>query len=140
MTASGAGGAFTPAARAAILTATLDRCAGCGSTWNIEIHHKRPRGMGGTSNALIGEPWNGAALCALCHSWTESHREVARLLGWLTPTPSPDVPFWTRPWGWAVWVLLDDGPPCWCVLPVTSPGPAHDRAVTTYCHERNTHA
>lgn len=137
-------GAFTPAARAAILTATLDRCAGCGSTWNLSIHHRRPRGMGGTSNVLIEQPWNGLALCGDgvrgCHGWAESHRDTARLLGWLTPTPTPDAPCWTRVWGWVVWVLLDDEPATWCVRPVEPPSPDAERAVTTYRRERTRHA
>ena len=118
-------GAFTPAARAAILTATLDRCAGCGTTHNLHIHHRRPRGTGGTRNTSIGEPFNGVALCHTHHTWAETHRDTARHLGWLTPHPHPDHPYWTLQWGWIAWTLLDDGQPCWCIRLVNPPpGPA----------------
>ena len=94
--------------------------------------------MGGTSNALIGEPWNGLGLCHQCHAWAESRRDTARLLGWLTPAPHPTAPFWTHPWGWLVWVLLDDDPPCWCVTPTHTTDPHRLAAVEIYQARRST--
>ena len=51
-------GVFNPAARAAIYTAGLDRCAGCGRPAD-SAQHRRARGMGGTSDVTIGHPANG---------------------------------------------------------------------------------
>ena len=81
-------GVFTPAARAAIYTAGLDRCAGCGRVAD-SAQHRRARGMGGTSDVTIGHPANGVPLCGGqlagvlgCHGWTERHPRAAELLGW----------------------------------------------------------
>ena len=56
-----------------------ERCGGQGE----QIHHRRPRGMGGTRR----EDTNGLAaivhLCANCHAYIESNREWAYGHGWL---------------------------------------------------------
>lgn len=133
-----AGGAFTPQVRAAILDATLGRCAGCSRPVD-EVHHRCPRRAGGTSNRDVGEPFNGLGLCRTHHAWAESHRAHAARLGWLTGRPNPDAPFWTRLYGWCSWVLLDDGPPCWCTtIHQPPPGPdAHD-AVRAFLRQGET--
>ena len=129
------GGAFTPQVRAAITNAHPG-CVGCGRPVD-EVHHVRPRGMGGTSNPDIGVPWNGLGLCRSCHAWAESHRATARALGWLTVRPSPTAPYWTCRYGWCTWTLLDDAPPCWCVAPFQSPpSPDGAAAIHTYQHTR----
>lgn len=132
-------GAFSPAARAAILDAHLGRCVSCGRP-AAELHHRAPRGAGGTSNAAIGQPWNGLATCSFHHAWIESHRAHARLLGWLTTHPDPAVPYWTRIYGWCSWVLLnDDGPPCWAVRPFQpAPGPDAHAAVRAFLRQETT--
>lgn len=63
-----------------------DRCRRCGvATW--QIHHRRPRGMGGTRDPLTNGPANLVLLCGSgttgCHGWVESHRAEARAAGWL---------------------------------------------------------
>ena len=63
-----------------------DRCRRCGKpTW--QIHHRKPRGMGGTRDPLINSPANLVLLCGSgttgCHGWVESHRTEAREQGWL---------------------------------------------------------
>lgn len=129
------GGAFTDAARTAILQAHPG-CVGCARPVD-EIHHRRPRGVGGTNNPEIGQPWNGIGLCHTCHRIAESRRALARALGWLTPTPTADVPYWTCRYGWCTWTLLGDGPPCWCVAPFQSPpSPEATAAIHTYQHDR----
>ena len=125
------GGAFTPGVRAAVV-ASHPGCVGCGAR-ATEVHHRAPRGAGGTSNRAVGAPFNGLPLCGFHHRWAESHRAHAALLGWLTPAPPPDAPFWTSAFGWCRWVLLTDGPPCWCVQPFQpSPGPPHDDAARAF--------
>lgn len=111
------GGAFSPAVRAAIRDAHPG-CVGCGRPVE-ELHHVRPRGMGGTSNRDVGAPFNGLGACARCHRFAESHPGVAAALGWRTRVPSPDSPFWTLRLGWCRWVLLDAETQyaTWCVSP-----------------------
>lgn len=63
-----------------------DRCRRCGApTW--QIHHRKPRGMGGTRDPLINDPSNLVLLCGSgttgCHGWVEMHRTAAREQGWL---------------------------------------------------------
>lgn len=69
------------------------RCAKCGRqisgprgfAWSI--HHRRPRGMGGTRVAWVNAPANLVLLCGSgvtgCHGWVELNRAVADRQGFL---------------------------------------------------------
>lgn len=50
-----------------------------GFAWSI--HHRRPRGMGGSRNPAVSGPANGLTLCGSgttgCHGWAEAHRTEA---------------------------------------------------------------
>lgn len=63
-----------------------DRCVRCGAP-ATNIHHRRPRGMGGTRDPLANDPSNLLCLCGSgttgCHGWIESHRAEALRDGWL---------------------------------------------------------
>lgn len=67
------------------------RCEICGDTLmgidGMSIHHRKPRGMGGTIDIKINSPSNLMAICGSgttgCHGWLESNREVAYQKGWL---------------------------------------------------------
>jgi hypothetical protein len=48
-----------------------------------QIHHRKPRRMGGSTATGINEAANLIWLCASCHAWIESHREAGYLHGWL---------------------------------------------------------
>jgi 5-methylcytosine-specific restriction protein A len=48
-----------------------------------DIHHRRPRRMGGTLDPEINSPANLVLLCRACHSDIESHRQQALTDGWL---------------------------------------------------------
>lgn len=103
-------GEFSPAARAAILEAGGGRCVGCGRP-DPETQHRRARGMGGTSDAAVGQAVNGVPLCGPnprgCHGWAEAHPLTAELLGWRARDAS--APWWSR-YGWRRWVLVDGTP------------------------------
>lgn len=49
------------------------------------IHHRRPRGAGGTRRPDTNEPPNLMLLCPDCHVSVESHRGPALAVGWLVP-------------------------------------------------------
>lgn len=48
-----------------------------------QIHHRKPRGMGGTRVNDSGCASNLIWLCRECHEWIESHRTEALDNGWL---------------------------------------------------------
>lgn len=60
-----------------------------GMSWSV--HHRRPRGAGGSSLAWVNQPANLLILCGhattpdSCHQWTESNRADATAAGWLIP-------------------------------------------------------
>lgn len=57
--------------------------------WDWSIHHRRPRGAGGTSRTDANEPQNLVAVCGSgttgCHGFIESNRNEAREHGWIVP-------------------------------------------------------
>lgn len=103
-------GAFSDAARAAILEAGHGRCVGCGRQ-DVTTQHRRARGMGGTSSAAIGSVANGVPLCGSgttgCHGWAEHHPDDAALMGWrlVAGEDAEEAPWWDRVYGWRVWHL-----------------------------------
>lgn len=68
-------------------------CAHCGTAitgdrgrdWSV--HHRRPRGSGGSSLEWVNRAANLVLLCGSgttgCHGWVESHRDDARDAGFL---------------------------------------------------------
>lgn len=69
-------------------------CARCGTGLLFEdrgfgwsVHHRSPRGMGGSKAPHVNRPANLVTLCGSgvtgCHGWVESHREQATTDGWL---------------------------------------------------------
>lgn len=115
---------FTPAQVGQILTRDDGACVRCGAqvthqprgvAWSI--HHRRPRGMGGSRSPEVNATPNGLVLCGSgttgCHGWVEAHRDRARQEGLLVPSwrDPADVPVRTRRHGWAwarttAWVPL----------------------------------
>jgi 5-methylcytosine-specific restriction protein A len=55
------------------------RCGG-----GLQIHHKLPRGMGGTSDPTINDPANLVLLCQTHHAQVESNRSEAYAADLLT--------------------------------------------------------
>lgn len=53
----------------------------------VNLHHRRPRGMGGSRDATVATTANLLAVCGSgttgCHGWIEQHRAVAHDNGWL---------------------------------------------------------
>lgn len=92
--------AFTKPVEALILARANNACERCGRANRGErgrdwsIHHRRPRGMGGTkrpSTASVGVVLCGSGVTG-CHGWVESHRVDATDLGWLVSKLGRDHP------------------------------------------------
>lgn len=73
-----------------------------------QFHHRRPRGMGGSKNAITGNACNALFLHPACHALVESNRETAIENGWLVRQGSDPskVPVKLH-FGWVL--LLEDG-------------------------------
>lgn len=97
---------FTPKVHAILTERSNGVCEVCDAARAWDAHHRRPRGMGGTRRADSATPAAGLHVCRACHNLLESHRDLAKLLGWLVPsTGSPAAtPVLRR----GQWVLLDD--------------------------------
>lgn len=67
------------------------RCERCGKRLgegeHVSVHHRTPRGMGGSHDERLNLMSNLMALCGSgttgCHGWIESNRDEARENGWL---------------------------------------------------------
>lgn len=70
-----------------VIARASGRCERCGSAsgWiGHQVHHRKPRGLGGSSSPDINLPSNLLLLCAGCHEEIERlDREVAYGKGWL---------------------------------------------------------
>lgn len=76
MTAKG----FSPKVRDLIWVRDHGRCAWCGQPfgeYGYELHHRRPRGRGGSRLDWVNLPGNGVFLHSTCHSVIESQRAGA---------------------------------------------------------------
>lgn len=70
-----------------------------------QLHHRTPRGMGGSRHPAITDAANCLGVCAECHAFVESSREVAMWHGWLVSRCDVSA---TRPVLYrSRWVLLD---------------------------------
>ena len=75
---------FSPDVKAVIRDRAQNLCERCGQyASDCVAHHRRPRGMGGSSRGDTNRPSNALWLCGMCHNVVEHHREQALLLGQL---------------------------------------------------------
>lgn len=82
------------------------RCALYLSHAGEQIHHRRPRGRGGSQRAETNGAANGILVCPWCHDWIEHNRGYAMKLGLLVPSyrRPADVPILYR----GEWMRLSD--------------------------------
>jgi 5-methylcytosine-specific restriction protein A len=73
---------FSPRTRKLIYERSQGLCESCARP-GAEIHHRRPRGMGGSQDPQTNTAANGVLLCSGCHRWAESHRTKALMDGLL---------------------------------------------------------
>lgn len=98
---------FSEATRKVIYKRANGRCEVCGLPWQIaQIHHRRPRGMGGTSRKNSGTASNGLLVHPKCHARIESQREIALENGWLVSQTADPLVVPVKLWHGVV--LLDD--------------------------------
>jgi hypothetical protein len=86
-------GSFSRGTVQAIWDRDKGRCAWCGTPItgergvNWSVHHREPRGMGGTTSGYVGRPSNGVLLHGTgidgCHGYIESNRDEADDKGFL---------------------------------------------------------
>ena len=68
--------------RQAVIDRDQRRCVRCSAPM-VQIHHRRPRGMGGSRrDEAINAPSNLVCLCASCHRWIEAHPAQSFEDGW----------------------------------------------------------
>lgn len=103
--------AFSRETKALIERRSGGRCERCGATLDVAggtVHHRRPRGSGGSREAALAVASNGLRLCGRCHDHVERHRKAAYVFGWLVRDRSVPSERPVRLWdGWAY--LQDDG-------------------------------
>lgn len=92
-----------------VLARAAESCERCGFAPPSQLHHRKPRGAGGTSDPAINLPSNLLALCAPCHLEVERDRDVAREQGWLVRNEHNPAnrPVWLAGRGYCF--LTDDG-------------------------------
>ena len=84
------------------------RCLVCGQDGALDVHHRRARGSGGTSNPLISFGLaNLMSLCRACHHSITTNPLIAQGQGWSVPSHADPLrtPVWLARHGW---VLLND--------------------------------
>lgn len=86
-------------------------CVICGKgPYGLQVHHRKPRRMGGRSDAAINGPANLVSVCREDHEWLESNRAEALDMGLLLhESEDPErVPVLHFLYG-AVFLLTDGG-------------------------------
>jgi hypothetical protein len=69
--------------RELVLARDEHRCQACGSTKDLQLHHRRPRQRGGDRSPEANLPSNLVILCAVSHDHVERNRAEAYANGWL---------------------------------------------------------
>lgn len=100
---------FSRPVRNAVYVRASYGCERDGRTDGLQVHHRRPRGMGGTVDPVASGPANALLLCHICHLWVETNRSAATANGWLVRSgfDPAEVPVRTYEGGWVL--LTTDG-------------------------------
>ena len=114
---------FTEEVRNQIKARSKERCEVCTAyAFHPQIHHRKPRGMGGSKDPVVGSAANGIWVHPACHSKIESQRSWAFDHGYLV-RQSEDPRYIPIKIG-GLWYLLDDqGERKPWHGPVTNPSP-----------------
>lgn len=82
----------SPLVRTEVIFRDHMSCRRCGATPGSQIHHRAPRGRGGTKTPWINGKANLVLLCATCHDHIERNRAEAYDTGWLIRRTGNDLP------------------------------------------------
>lgn len=112
---------FSPRVRALIHDRGNGLCEICGAAEIEQIHHRRPRGMGGTRRASTNQAANGLGVCSVHHDVAEGQsvtdrfmrrihgsRERSERYGWLISKHTAAEPRTVPVRLVYGWVLLDN--------------------------------
>lgn len=98
---------FPKHVRELIIHRALGLCEHCRKpSQQLQIHHRRPRGMGGSKDAKTNTAANGVLVCDKCHRFIESYRKEHQNIGWLVnqgKNPA-EIPIWMH----KAWLLLTE--------------------------------
>lgn len=75
--------AFSTKTRLTVRQRSGGICERCGVSPAVQMHHRTPRGSGGSSDTSLDCPCNALHLCVKCHGTVESSRTYAKSRGWL---------------------------------------------------------
>ncbi len=100
---------FSKQVRRQIEDRAAGSCERCGiAAPAYQLHHRRPRGMGGSTAVETNRASNGLCVCVSCHADIEANREEALRFGWLVRQGQNPVEVSVLRKG--MWVrLADDG-------------------------------
>lgn len=85
-------------------------CVVCGKgPYGLQVHHRKPRRMGGRTGPAINSPANLVSICPEDHAWAESNRSAALDLGLLVAEEHDPARVWMHHAQYGVVLLLDDG-------------------------------
>lgn len=97
---------FSDETRDKVQTRARNRCEKCGGyALYAQIHHRRPRGMGGSKDPAAGSPANALWLHPNCHEQVEKNRAAALANGWLVRQGHDPATVAVKRWNG--WVMLD---------------------------------
>ncbi|MCW2957158.1 MAG: hypothetical protein JWO69_2027 [Thermoleophilia bacterium] len=99
----------TRATRELVLERDGHRCIWCESSCDLQAHHRRPRGAGGSRRTDTNSPANLVTLCAESHREVESNRREALDRGLLLPQSCDTPERAPLVWHGRTVVLLHDG-------------------------------
>lgn len=94
--------------RAVVKERANGMCERCGQHPGGHVHHRDPRGMGGSSRPELNRPSNLLYLNPLCHDWVENNRLAAIGAGLLIPPGLHPLATPVRLWH-GTYLLADDG-------------------------------
>lgn len=98
---------FSEITKALVLERAQGKCELCGlRASSYQLHHRRPRGMGGSKRTETGAAANALLLHPKCHTWVERNRKEAMNYGFLVSQwdEPKDIPVYRA----RQWVLLSD--------------------------------
>lgn len=74
---------FPPDVRELVADRAAGICEKCGQAAATQLHHRRPKGIGGSRLADTNTTVNALAVCSLCHAEIHAKPDWSKVHGWL---------------------------------------------------------